>query len=176
MKTQNLNQNQLFNRVILFNRFSLFVVFFWFGFLKVISVSPAEGLVTHLHNETLARFIPSEQFVILLGIFECLIGILWLVPKLTKWAFYLFSIQMFTTFLPLLYLPSDTWQNSFVLTLTGQYIVKNLVLIGSALFILLDYIAQQNKSTLTQNNRSADPDFSEPAMAYQMQALQHAEK
>lgn len=60
---------------------------------------------------------------------------MWLIPKLTKVAFIIFAIQMFTTFLPLLFLPKDTWQNTMVLTLTGQYIIKNVVLIASALTI-----------------------------------------
>ncbi len=176
MKTQTPNQDQLFSRVILFNRFSLFIVFFWFGFLKVVSLSPAEGLVTHLHQETLARIIPSDQFVILLGLFECTIGLLWLFPKMTKWAFYLFSFQMFTTFLPLLYLPTDTWQNSFVLTLTGQYIVKNLVLVGSALLILIHYNADLQKSPATKDTSGNKAISVIPEMAYQLQTNQMSEQ
>ena len=123
--------------VIWFNRISLFVVFFWFGFLKVVHISPAEGLVTHLHQATIASLIPIESFLVLLGIVECLIGILWIIPKLTRFAFWLFILQMITTFLPMLYLPNDTWQNTMVLTLTGQYIIKNVVLIASALTIFM---------------------------------------
>ncbi|MFN8355591.1 MAG: hypothetical protein U0Y10_14135 [Spirosomataceae bacterium] len=116
-------------------RVSLFIIFFWFGFLKVIALSPAEGLVKHLHEVTLASLIPSDQFVVLLGIFECIIGLLWLFPKLTKLAFVAFMLQMFTTFLPLLFLKADTWTHTFVLTLTGQYIVKNLALVALACMI-----------------------------------------
>jgi uncharacterized membrane protein YkgB len=42
---------------------------------------------------------------------------------------------MITTFLPLILLPKETWDAFLTLTLTGQYIVKNLVLIGSAFFL-----------------------------------------
>jgi uncharacterized membrane protein YkgB len=38
----------------------------------------------------------------------------------------------------LFYLPSDTWQNIMVLSLTGQYIVKNLALIALALNIAVE--------------------------------------
>jgi uncharacterized membrane protein YkgB len=122
--------------IIKINRFSLFIVFFWFGILKVFSLSPAEALVSHLHEVTISSLISKEFFVILLGYIECLIGVLWLMPRFTKPAFILFTAQMFTTFLPMIFLPKDTWQNDFVLTLTGQYIIKNLVLIASALTIL----------------------------------------
>ncbi|CAH0994457.1 hypothetical protein EMA8858_00567 [Emticicia aquatica] len=121
--------------IIWWNRIALFVVFFWFGFLKIIHISPAEGLVTRLHEATISPFISIEKFLVLLGVIECAIGVLWLLPKLTKVAFWLFILQMFTTFLPLLFLPKDTWQNMMVLTLTGQYIIKNVVLIASALTI-----------------------------------------
>ena len=118
------------------NRISLFIIFFWFGFLKIIGVSPAETLVTHLHEATIAHIMTIEKFLVFLGVIECLIGVLWLFPRLTKWAFYLFIAQMFTTFLPLFYLPNDTWQNTMVLSLTGQYIVKNVALIALALNII----------------------------------------
>lgn len=138
----NYKENNLYkflhqNPVILLNRITLFVVFFWFGILKVFSLSPAEALVTHLHSQTISSFVSIDIFLLTLGVFECLIGILWLFPKWTKLVFAMFSIQMFTTFLPLFYLPEDTWQNSFALTLTGQYIIKNLVLIASAFTILM---------------------------------------
>ncbi len=35
-------------------RFALFVVFFWFGWLKVIGLSPASGLVQHLFEQTIS--------------------------------------------------------------------------------------------------------------------------
>ncbi|MEO6189436.1 MAG: hypothetical protein ABIO44_02790 [Saprospiraceae bacterium] len=143
-KLINISSNYLLNLknpVILFNRVTLFVVFFWFGVLKVMSLSPAEGLVTHLHSLILAPFVSINIFLIFLGLFECLIGALWLMPKFTKLALILFSIHIFTTFLPLVYLPHDTWQNSFVLTLTGQYIIKNLVLISCAFTV---YVYRKN--------------------------------
>lgn len=124
------------SNIIWWNRVALFVVFFWFGFLKIIHISPAEGLVTNLYKATIASLMPIEHFLVFLGVVECVIGVLWLIPSLTKIAFGVFILQMFTTFLPLLFLPNDTWQNTLVLTLTGQYIIKNVVLIASALTIL----------------------------------------
>ena len=123
--------------VIWGNRIALSIVFFWFGFLKIIHISPAEALVTHLHRVTIARVIPIEQFLVMLGILECAIGVLWLIPKATKFVFSLFILQMVSTFLPLVFLKTETWQQSFVLTLTGQYIIKNLVLVASAVTVLM---------------------------------------
>ena len=121
------------------NRVSLFIVYFWFGLLKLISKSPAEALITNLHRITIGHFIRIRCFLIVLGIAECLIGILWLFPKFTKWTIIVFFSQMMTTFLPLFMIPDQTWSDFMVLSLSGQYILKNIVLIACALTIYQDY-------------------------------------
>ncbi|MEY2940968.1 MAG: hypothetical protein RJA67_653 [Bacteroidota bacterium] len=117
------------------NRAMIALVYIWFGFLKVLGTSPAEGLVTELFHITLEPFLGIETFLLILGIGECAIGILWLSPKLTKIAFWVMIAHLFTTFLPVLFLVEDTWQSFFTLTLTGQYIIKNVVLLSAAWFI-----------------------------------------
>ena len=117
------------------NRSMIAIVYIWFGLLKVYSVSPAEGLVTKLFNLTLEPFMSIHSFLLILGLGECLIGILWLFPRLTKLVFWIMLGHMFTTFLPVYFLPNETWQSFMTLTLTGQYIVKNVVLLSAAWFI-----------------------------------------
>jgi len=43
--------------------------------------------------------------------------------------------------LPVLFLPNETWQSFLTLTLTGQYIIKNVVLLSAAWFI---YVFSEN--------------------------------
>ena len=117
------------------NRAMIAVVYIWFGFLKVIGTSPAEGLVTKLFNLTLEPMMGIQTFLLILGMGECLIGFVWLSPRLTKLAFGLMIVHMFTTFMPILILPNETWQSFFTLTLTGQYIIKNVVLLSAAWFV-----------------------------------------
>lgn len=124
--------------VLWINRSALFLIYFLFGFLKIISLSPAEQLVVNLHRITLGEFVPIDKFLIILGAAECLIGILWLIPKLTKYALVIFLIQIATTFLPLIVLPEDTWQGALIPSLTGQYIFKNIVLIACAFTVYKD--------------------------------------
>lgn len=138
-KTSNEEIRQWMSSLVWTNRLALSVVFIWFGALKFFHLSPAEPLITHLHEITLSGFISIDKFIVLLGFAECVIGFLWLWPSLTKWAFHIFSLHMFTTFLPLAFLTGETWQNQFALTLTGQYIVKNIVLIASAVTIFRLY-------------------------------------
>ncbi|WP_341224627.1 hypothetical protein [uncultured Arcticibacterium sp.] len=129
------NGYKALRNVDLFSRVALFTVFFWFGFLKVIGTSPAENLVHKLFDLTLAPFIAIDVFMPVFGAFECLVGIMWLFPKLTKLTFYVMLGHMACTFIPLVLLQSDTWQSYFTLTLTGQYIIKNVVLVSSGWYL-----------------------------------------
>ncbi len=118
-------------------RIAFFIVFFWFGILKVFSLSPAQPLVSELFNVTfLSNLMPSSTFLILFGLFEVIIGFMALVPKLERITFIAMGFHLITTALPLFILPEITWAAPFVPTLTGQYIIKNVVLfsLGMMLF------------------------------------------
>lgn len=118
-----------------FARFSLFVVFFWFGALKLIDESPANPLVSNLLEETMP-FMGFNTFIFIFGLFEVIIGLSFLFPKLVRVSIALLAFHMVTTFLPLVLLPEVAWQRAFVPTLEGQYIIKNLVIIAAALGIV----------------------------------------
>lgn len=120
-------------------RFSLFLVYFWFGALKIFSTSPANPLVDSLLQKTLP-FLTFNQFVVGFAISEMVIGLLFLIPKAFKLAVSLFFIHMVTTFLPLILLVDQTWQSFLTPTLEGQYIIKNLVLIA----LVITLIAKNN--------------------------------
>lgn len=113
-------------------RISLFVVFFWFGILKVLGLSPASGLVQRLFEHTVP-FISFSAFLVGFGLFECLIGILFLIKGAERIVIPLLLIHMITTVGPLVLLPSETWQRFLVPTLEGQYIIKNLVIIATGI-------------------------------------------
>lgn len=115
-------------------RFGLFVIFFWFGILKVFGLSPANPLVEALLNDTMP-FIPFGVFIILLGVFECIIGILFLIRGAERVAVLLLFLHMVTTIMPIFMLPEIAWSSFMVPTLEGQYIIKNLVIIASAIVI-----------------------------------------
>lgn len=121
---------------VLLSRFALFVIYFWFGLLKVIGQSPASEMVHKMFNMTMSHipFLSFGVFIVLFGLFEILIGILFLIPGWEKVALMLFFIHIFTTILPL-FIMSEVWTRILVPTLEGQYIVKNLALISCAITI-----------------------------------------
>ncbi len=119
-------------------RFAIAVVFIWFGMLKVLGLSPASALVQDLYNSsTLAtqHLLSFGRFYIFFAWFEVVIGILFLIPKMTRVVMPLLAIHMITTFGPLVLLPSESWSAFMVPTLVGQYIIKNLVIIAAAMGI-----------------------------------------
>jgi len=117
-------------------RIGLGLIFVWFGALKLFpGLSPAEDLV----RNTIYFFDPN-LFLPILAIWEILIGIGFLIGlftnKFQRITILLLFLQMFGAALPLLLLPEVCWVNfPFVLTLEGQYIIKNLAIIGSALVL-----------------------------------------
>jgi uncharacterized membrane protein YkgB len=113
-------------------RWALGIVFIWFGALKLFAgASPAEALV----KRTVYWFDP-DWFFPLLGVWEIAIGAGLLARPLIRLAILLLLLQMPGTFLPLVVVPEACWVRfPFVLTLEGQYIVKNLVLIAAALVV-----------------------------------------
>ncbi len=112
-------------------RISLGVIFIWFGLLKVFGESPANDLIT----KTVYWFNP-DVFIPILGIWEAAIGLCLLFPFLNRLGLFLLALQMPGTFLPLVLLPEVCFISfPFNLTLEGQYIVKNLVLIGAAMVV-----------------------------------------
>jgi uncharacterized membrane protein YphA (DoxX/SURF4 family) len=115
-------------KVVTFNRLFLFIIYFWFGILKLFNLSPANPLVSALLEKTLP-FIPAQTFFVVLGIFEVIISILFLSTKFTKVLVGSVCLHLVTTFMPLILLPSIAWQSFMIPTIEGQYIIKNLLII-----------------------------------------------
>ncbi|NQW74213.1 MAG: hypothetical protein HQ451_01390 [Candidatus Planktophila sp.] len=112
-------------------RISLGIIFIWFGALKPFGDSPAVDVIT----KTVYWFDP-DIFIPILGVWEMAIGLCLLYTPLIRAGLFLLALQMPGTFLPLIILPEVCFIDiPFNLTLEGQYIVKNLVLIGAAIVV-----------------------------------------
>ena len=113
-------------------RVSLGIVFFWFGVLKFFpGLSPAENLVRNT-----IYFINPDIFIPILAMWETIIGIGLISGKYMRITLLLLFLQMPGTVLPLILLPDVVWNTfPYGLTLEGQYIIKNLVLIGGGLVL-----------------------------------------
>lgn len=121
-------------------RLPLFIIFFWFGLLKVIELSPARQLI--IDTVFWMPFLSAEAWVIVIGYWEMLIAIFFLSKRTTFLAMILLFLQMSGTFMPLILLPDISFQSSNPLlpTLEGQYIIKNIIIITAALVIGRKYL------------------------------------
>jgi uncharacterized membrane protein YphA (DoxX/SURF4 family) len=113
-------------------RISLGVVFFWFGLLKFFpGLSPEENLVRNT-----IYFINPDIFIPILALWETTIGIGLITGMHMRLTLLLLFLQMPGTALPLIMLPDTVWTHfPYGPTLEGQYIIKNLVLIGGGLVL-----------------------------------------
>jgi uncharacterized membrane protein YkgB len=125
-------------------RFSIFLIFFWFGVIKLFGISPASPLAEALTAKTVGLQYFDVLFF-LLSLVECAIGILFLFPKATRVVIPLLLFHMAIVCSPLLLVPELTWQQAFVPTLEGQYMIKNAVVIAVAIGIAATTVPLNNK-------------------------------
>jgi uncharacterized membrane protein YphA (DoxX/SURF4 family) len=113
-------------------RVGLGIIFFWFGALKLVpGLSPAEELV---YNTT--YFVDPDWFYLVLALWEMAIGVGLIFGVFMRLTLLLLFLQMPGTALPLVVLPEAVWTAfPYGLTLEGQYIIKNLALIGAGIVL-----------------------------------------
>ena len=78
-----------------------------------------------------------EVVVPALGAFEIVVGILLIANRFLRVALALFAAQMVGTFLVFLVLPDVVFRdgNPFLLTVEGEFVIKNLVLIAGGMVV-----------------------------------------
>ena len=115
---------------------SIGLVYLWFGALKFFPhLSPAEDLAKNTITVLTFGFIPPNVSIILLAIWETIIGVFLILNVFRRPIIILALVHMVFTFTPLMFFPKESFNLPFVFTLLGQYIFKNLIIIA-ALFIL----------------------------------------
>jgi uncharacterized membrane protein YphA (DoxX/SURF4 family) len=131
-------------------RISIGIIYIWFGSLKFFpGVSPAEDLAKETMHLLTFGLIKPDLSLLLLALWETIAGTLMIFGWYQKWVIRVLLIHMFCTFLPLFMLPGLSFTAvPFVLTLVGQYIIKNIVIV-SALFVL-DMGSKQKETTTSK--------------------------
>ncbi|MBI2053389.1 MAG: DoxX family membrane protein [Candidatus Sungbacteria bacterium] len=113
-------------------RIALGVVFLWFGALKVAGVSPVADLIAETYS-----FLPAQSFLMVLGVWEIIIGIGLIFKIALRTTLALLWIQMLGTFGAPLMAPHIFFLggNPLLLTVQGEFVIKNIVLITAGLVI-----------------------------------------
>jgi uncharacterized membrane protein YkgB len=113
-------------------KYSLVIVYIWFGALKVLAVSPVQNLVKWTYPS-----FPEPMFIMVLGIWEIAIGLLLLYKKTLRLGVLLMWIQMGGIFFGVILSPTYYFQNMNLLLLSanGEFVVKNLTLLGASYYL-----------------------------------------
>ena len=113
-------------------RMALGLVFLWFGALKVFGVSP----ITPMLRETYS-FMALPIFTVLLGVWEMMIGIGLVFKLALRHTLILMCLHLAGTFVAIWLAPSHFFLhgNPLVLTVNGEFVVKNFVLLTAGLVI-----------------------------------------
>ncbi|MGX7825803.1 DoxX family membrane protein [Actinokineospora sp. 24-640] len=114
-------------------RVSLGVVFLWFGALKITGMTPVADLVAGT-----VPWLERDTFVLGLGLIEVVLGAALVIGRQLTWVALLVAAHLCGTFLTLVMQPAVAFQtgNPLLLTMTGEFVVKNLVLLTAALVIM----------------------------------------
>ena len=127
-------------------RISIGIVYLWFGVLKFFQGwSPAEELAKETIHILTFGLIPDMVAYTLLATWETLLGLLLISGFYLRYALKIMLIHMICTFTPLIFFPALSFKNiPFGFSLVGQYIVKNIVFIGSALVLYSQVVKTKN--------------------------------
>ena len=117
--------------------FSIGLVYLWFGALKFFpNLSPADTLAKDTIHQLTFGMIPENISIILLAIWEVVIGLFLMLNIQIRTTIALALVHIVMTFTPLFFFPDLSFQETpFTLTLVGQYIMKNLIIISALLII-----------------------------------------
>lgn len=122
---------------ILIMRIGLGLIFVWFGALKFFpDLSPAEDLAARTIQSLTFGLVPPAVALPVLAAWEVLIGLGLLTGRFMRITLLLLFAQMIGTVTPVFLFPGEVFTVfPYAPTLEGQYIFKNLVLIGAGLVL-----------------------------------------
>lgn len=116
---------------------SIGIIYLWFGVLKFFpGVSPADSLAKETITFITFGFIPEKLSILILALLEVSIGFLLILNYRLKKVVVVALVHLIMTFAPMLFFPETSFSDTpFALTLLGQYIMKNIVIICALLYI-----------------------------------------
>jgi uncharacterized membrane protein YkgB len=107
---------------------SLGIVYLWFGALKLTHLSPVLELIRRT-----SPLLATAPFYNLLALWELVLGVMLLAGVWKRWTAAAAVMHLMGTFSVVFSSPQTAFQPSFpILTMEGEFVVKNLVLLAAA--------------------------------------------
>lgn len=117
---------------------SLGAVYLWFGALKLTDHSPVHALLKAAYGSLV-----TQPLYVGLALFEIALGLVLLTGTLRRWAALAAIFHLLGTFSILVVAPVLAFAPAFpALTMAGEFVVKNVVLIAAAGALLLERRSQ----------------------------------
>lgn len=129
------------NEILLF-RIAFGLIFFWFGFLKIIDMSAIKPFVERAYP-----ILATQQFFPILGIFEMIIGTGFFAGRYLKFFAILMILHIFGTFVLFITKPNLMFNPYFpIFTLEGEFVLKNIAILVGGLAII-SHLKKSKKNT-----------------------------
>lgn len=109
---------------------ALAFIYIVFGALKVLGRSPIEPLVL-----AMIPLLSTPPFFALFGLGEVFLGIGLLFKQIRRFAALGIIVHMLSTFMTLIMVPSRIFSSETVVTLEGEFVFKNILLISVAYYL-----------------------------------------
>jgi uncharacterized membrane protein YphA (DoxX/SURF4 family) len=118
-------------------RYSIGIIFLWYGMLKFFQgASPAEDLAINTIDKLTFGLFSPKFIIISLALLETLIGVGLIFNLFLRETLLLLYLQMIGTFTPIFLFPGEVFTTfPYALTLEGQYIIKNVVIVSAGIVI-----------------------------------------
>lgn len=133
-------------------RYAMATIFIWFGALKLLpGVSPAETLAGRTLSAMTFGLLQPKVSLPLLAVFEMTIGFGFAFARNLRSTIVLLMMHMAGTLTPFLFFPHETMSSFGVPTMTGQYILKNMVFIAVG-FVMIGSLKSRNQAPELQTS------------------------
>lgn len=135
-----------------FMKICIGLVYLWFGGLKFFpELSPAEGLATDTISQLTLGILPANVSIIMLATLEVGIGLFFLLNLYPKKVAVVALGHLLCTFTPLFFFKGISFNRyPIFLTLVGQYIIKNLIIIAALLSIIKEKSASKPTAQIVE--------------------------
>lgn len=150
------------------------LIYILYGGLKFFpSHSPAEQLAVDTIAKLTFGILSGTPAQFLLALIETALGLCLVFGCRLRWTVYAAIAHMMGTFLPILFFPEVVFSNApLSLSLEGQYILKNFIIVGALFVLFAKTVTKQSKIIYLNASLEQEeyPDFV-PNKKYKQQTL-----